>query len=167
MTQRLILFRHAWRLSMSDSLRPEANEQISRRAEYFKALLENSSVHFMSSPKSRCKESIQPICRALGSDFELNSDLEERRPSEDFRSFVSRVHLSLAHCIESVKADFLFLCSHSDWLYEAILYLSDLRISLSEACWCILKKEKNEWILEDLVGTESEFLQVFNSQPKD
>lgn len=162
MTQKLILLRHASRNHSQNELNSVGLEQAESRAKYFSQNLSSQGLKILSSSKKRCVQTAQAIASNLGLGFEKSEDIEERRANEDSKCFEKRVTDSLK---KSLRKDFetLIICSHSDWLFIAMRDWAELRISLDEACWAEFQKQANEeWILRDLIATESDFKKIYS-----
>jgi broad specificity phosphatase PhoE len=156
MNQSLILLRHSQRQGASDQLTQHGLEQSKNRGNFFFQLY-GSEVTLLSSPKSRCLQSLERICTLSQKAPRVIEELSERFPVEDAQDFKKRVDQSLYRILSHQSEFPIILCSHSDWLSVAATHLLDLDISFLEGSWVRLSKEAAGWTLKELIFSDVEF----------
>ncbi|PWU16102.1 MAG: hypothetical protein C5B49_10940 [Bdellovibrio sp.] len=75
-----------------------------------------------TSPKRRTQETFQPLAQALGLRLETRSELDERGDSTILH-FQRRILAALEELAETNAT--VFVCSHLDWLEEAMTLIPD------------------------------------------
>jgi phosphohistidine phosphatase SixA len=78
-----------------------------------------------SSPKRRARETLGPLSEKLHKPLKVDSGLDERQNAETSVQFRTRVRNYLEQLRKQCSsADVAYLCTHADWLEEAIIILS-------------------------------------------
>lgn len=106
-----------------------------------------------SSPKKRAQETLTPLAKHLNQALKIDSALDERQNAETSVQFRTRVRNLLEQLEKQCSfADVVYLCTHADWLEEAMITLpTDLPESISEsafACGEIRTFKLNDGIWE-------------------
>ncbi|NDG83749.1 MAG: histidine phosphatase family protein [Proteobacteria bacterium] len=158
MSKTLILIRHAHRdtedPARDNGLSDKGREQVKRLVEYVHRYLEKEhageKAHFLSSPKKRCRETLEPIAAAEKREIKVDPRLSEYSPIESHRDFEERM--------ESFIDDWKYeghtltvACSHGDWIPVCIQKLSGARIGLKKAGIVMLRVEAGEVFLTQLI----------------
>lgn len=150
----LILLRHSQRdpqdHSSDGGLSIEGWNQSRRTQKKLLEKLHSPPVRLISSPKRRCQESLQAFSEELGISIEIDQDLDEQGASEDSTSFRSRVQ-SFIEKFKGLKEDPVLICSHGDWIPEAIYECTHLITEIKQGGWAELSHENGKWILQDLI----------------
>lgn len=119
---KLILLRHGDRSpGFSDVPLSEKGHQQARELAQKKELL--SATKVISSPKRRALQTIEPLVKTLGTSAEITGDLDQMKPIESPTDFVRRIESFLSQLPRASKDSYL-LCSHSDWLQQAVLSMA-------------------------------------------
>ncbi|MCB0362413.1 MAG: hypothetical protein KDD35_06815, partial [Bdellovibrionales bacterium] len=91
--------------------------------------------HFVSSPKKRCVETLGPLQRAISSgELFISPQLDEQQENENNEGFRVRVENFMNSLMEG-PWNWIFLCSHGDWLPFALEYLQNENILMRKAAW--------------------------------
>ena len=93
--------------------------------------------HLLCSPKLRCQQSLAPLARVLDCQIEVQNILDERDLNESYPEFSMRVRDFLDSLTEKAahfKGCF-YLCSHLDWIEEALIRIPCDRDLLALAQW--------------------------------
>jgi phosphohistidine phosphatase SixA len=80
------------------------------------------------SPKRRTRETVAPLSEKLGCPVTVDDALDERHDGESESAFLGRIRNWVTGLTSNyAPTDVLFVCSHLDWLHEALhLIPSDL-----------------------------------------
>jgi broad specificity phosphatase PhoE len=77
--------------------------------------------HLLSSPKTRCQQTLVPLANALDLSVTICGDLDERHANETSHDFNQRIHQFVSQLEKRFPpTSQLALCSHYDWLAEFI-----------------------------------------------
>jgi broad specificity phosphatase PhoE len=77
-----------------------------------------------TSPKKRAQETLGPAAQLLGLPLNIETQLDERHLHEDGRVFQKRVENYLKSLMTPYQnGAVVLLCTHSDWLEEAVSFL--------------------------------------------
>ncbi len=132
---RLVLVRHAHR---DTSRGRERDNGLSakglRQAEAFAAwaveALPLDKTTFVSSPKTRCVETLEPLARPI----RRWPSLSEQRAKESDAAFRKRVAIALQGALRK-RAKAVVLCSHGDWLPVAAEVLTGRPLDWRKGAW--------------------------------
>ena len=168
---RFIFIRHAyrdtWDREEDNGLTPKGREQVEGLKNYLDTrclsdpyFLESSFL-WRSSPKVRCQETLIPMAqhhafiRDKGTYFVTQKDfkdyrdlieirLDERQESESGKQFRKRIVSLLNDCHDSfeTKAKIVFMCTHGDWLEEALSLLDLDTFSIKKGSWIEVEIKK-------------------------
>ncbi len=89
---------------------------------------------FISSPKRRCVETLEPLAQELKQSLEIDPSLDEQRKHESDAAFRARVKHSL-NALKDSSAPIVVVCSHSDWLTSALEELTGEPVELKKGAW--------------------------------
>lgn len=116
------LFRHGDRTSRTPDGEPELSPTGLRQADHLRDWVERGTLprpsQLWASPRRRAQQTFLPLAQKFGLPLESIADLDERTPRESAPRFRERVNLLLDRARE--RDGVLFICSHFDWLEEAI-----------------------------------------------
>jgi broad specificity phosphatase PhoE len=144
---RLFLVRHAHRdttnRSEDNGLSEKGREQAKGLVAVFKNKVnKDSEILLLSSPKTRCIETLTPFSKSMGLKITIDPNLDEAKPLESpakfekrlksFLSFTEKLGEELGEKTKS-KDLCIFACSHGDWLPLALHHLIGVSIDLKKA----------------------------------
>lgn len=144
--KRLYLVRHAHRdvadRSLDNGLTEKGRQQAKAIADWLqKELRESSSSGLaaaaVSSPKQRCRETLEPFLRQTGMVFSVDPALSEQGERESAPEFAARVRDWLQKWIAGPVAVSV-ACSHGDWIPLAIGLLCGERLDLKKGGVAVL-----------------------------
>lgn len=121
-TMSVYLFRHGDRTSRTPDAEPELSGTGLLQADHLRAWVARGTLpaptRLWVSPRHRAQQTFTPLAESLGISLEVLPELDERTPRESAVRFRERVN----HLLDRARAvnGMLFLCSHFDWLEEAI-----------------------------------------------
>ena len=139
-TNRLILLRHAHRHMGFDygddnGISELGEKQANVLAKYFfKKFGETPSVKLLSSPATRCVETLAPIANELDLTVEIEQDLFEQRSRETEHEFTLRLE-QFINSWHYGKAQLTIAVTHGDWLPVCIYNLFSINFNYGNACW--------------------------------
>ncbi|CAN5682217.1 hypothetical protein BH10BDE1_BH10BDE1_00230 [soil metagenome] len=130
----IVLMRHAARDFSDDGLSAEGDRQSKQLPEILVARGLTGKILIESSPKRRTRATLRALAEVTGQKILVNTDLDERDPSETHLAFEQRVKdfcdkivlwaQNLLVAAAPVKVETTRLaCSHIDWLEAALQYL--------------------------------------------
>ncbi len=147
--KRLYLIRHAHRDTLNriddNGLSEKGKIQADILRKYFKKICEdvNGSLRFISSPKLRCLETLSPLASEFNFVIEIDERLDEGSFEEDSIAFVKRIAQFMNEISQNPNHNSLvFLCSHGDWIPEAMRAISGAEIDLEKAGFIELEYKK-------------------------
>ncbi len=121
---KIYLFRHAEKINAfhrNPELSPQGEKQALLLAEKVQQALLPRPTELWVSPKKRAQQSMGPLSQALDLPLQIKTALDERDVSENQSQFHQRVE-KICHSLTSAKG-VIYLCSHFDWLEEALAVL--------------------------------------------
>lgn len=140
--KRIIIIRHAHRsksrgAQIDNGLSTKGKQQSETLGAFWRwrAL---DQARFFSSPKKRCRETLQPLMTAQSSDLNVWDKLDEQQPKESSKDFRKRVETAL-RAAKKLPAETVVLCSHGDWVDEASELLCGERFGLKKGGWLEFK----------------------------
>lgn len=124
--KRLFLVRHGARdtfdRSQDNGLNAKGKKQADALVTTLGARLSSGEkVAVVSSPKTRCQETVTPVATQLGLSVRVEKRLDERASDEDARHFAARIKGFFEEWKTAKSYDALVACSHGDlipWLME-------------------------------------------------
>lgn len=126
MRMSIYLFRHGDRTSRSPDSEPELSATGLRQADFLADWVERGTLPTPSSlwvsPRHRAQQTFTPLSRRLAVPIETLQDLDEQTGREGAQRFRERVNAVLERA--EAQSGILFLCSHFDWLEEAVSLIS-------------------------------------------
>ncbi len=132
----LLLVRHAHRdtsnRGLDNGLSLKGQKQANALARYFDKLgSRKRETLLLSSPKLRCRETIQGLEKAANTSVETLDLLDEQGPRETTGEFQRRVR-SLCRWWARENIDLTVCCTHGDWIPAAMRILFGLEIELKK-----------------------------------
>lgn len=94
--------------------------------------------HVIASPKQRARQTLEPLAEKSGIALKIDPRLDERHQNEPAQTFTHRMREILAEveAIEGQPEPVIYLCSHLDWLEQAVTEIStDLTELEAAASW--------------------------------
>lgn len=132
-SKRLLIIRHAHRdkpfgSSFDNGLSLKGIKQAEELRDRFEEKLTDRNPDFISSPKKRCIETVQPLCDALGKKLEVSALLDE---GENLEARVRQF------CDVWKKRGPLHtvVCSHGDWIPVCVDFLTGRQLDIEKAGW--------------------------------
>ncbi len=119
-----ILFRHATKERSFDA-NPGLSVQGQAEAEEILRLVNTGVLprptQIFCSPKKRTSETMLPLARALQISIQVTEELDERKNHERVADFLERIEAFLLPLQDAYQVnDVIYICSHMDWLEEAM-----------------------------------------------
>ncbi len=115
-----VLVRHAHR--DTDSGREKDNGLSAKgrdqAKEFRDAMLEmalDQPAVFLSSPKKRCVETLEPLAKKMGSPVEIDKLLDEQSHGESYSGLERRIDLFIAW-VQRASVPLIIASSHGDWI---------------------------------------------------
>lgn len=118
---RLILFRHTERENLGTSNPPLSRRGIQQAENIARRVLSKnlpSPSKLYASPRLRAQMTLTPLNEQMKIGIQILPELDERLNSESAVQFTTRVKLFLSKC--EVQEGTLYLCTHLDWIEEAL-----------------------------------------------
>ena len=145
MKKTIVLIRHAHRdnaLRVRDNgLSDKGLEQARWLKKYFcKRFEKPSAVWLVSSPKKRCIETLEPIAAEGGWKIDAHPDLHGQALGESQPKFEARPPRFLNEWKASPQ-ELTVVCSHGDWLPDAVQYLLGASVDFKKGAWLELDWE--------------------------
>jgi phosphohistidine phosphatase SixA len=146
----LFLFRHGDKAKTWDA-DPPLSEKGLLQAEALASLVERGDLptphQVIASPRKRAQQTLLPTSQVAQLTLTIADDLYERQPHENSELFNRRIKKFLTQLPQRLNANSnLYLCSHMDWLEEALLLLdSDTDFNLRPIFWAPCQYVEFEW----------------------
>jgi len=156
MGKTLVLIRHAHRdtqvRSADNGLSPKGLRQTEALTGFFKRRHEAmnwdlESGLFVSSPKKRCLETLQPLAGTLNQKVTLNSDLIEQESGESFVQLQSRIE-NFLEWFKDRGPSWCLACSHGDWIPLALHATLKMDLEIKKASWLELEFSRGQFELK-------------------
>jgi broad specificity phosphatase PhoE len=144
MNPTLILIRHAHR----DTTDRAADNGLSRKgAQQARAILKRYVKMFgaipkpliLSSPKLRCRETVEEIASFTESRVKERKDLLEQGASESEEMFQARVAGFVQAWVEEPASRLTIVCSHGDWLPLALEMATGAQAEFKKGAWACIE----------------------------
>lgn len=146
----IVFIRHAHRdtatRSEDNGIDEKGRSQVEELLKAFQLRKLPASQEFWSSPKKRCLETLEPLAQLNGAKIKIMNELDEQTNQESGKDFRERVS-NFVHSLKE-KSGVIYLCSHGDWLPEAIQDLSGLWVDMKKGQSVICEKTKTGWRLQ-------------------
>lgn len=156
--KRLILARHAHR----DTSDREADNGLSSKGwEQARSLtrrvllaLNSQPARILSSPKTRCRETLELLAQARGADVGTEPLLDEQHPDESFADFHKRIEKFQQNWLSSSESIWV-VCTHGDWIPAALSQWIGEEIDLKKGAFAEISAEKGSKQIIQLVQDPS------------
>jgi 8-oxo-(d)GTP phosphatase len=157
--ERLIIIRHAHRnkplgRKADNGLSKKGRKQAKAIAHFFTSRFKDTKPLILSSPKVRCVETVAPLAKAIDAEIIAESSLLEQgddSKEESLPQFKDRVEKFVKRQLAS-KSKIVILCSHGDWIPEALHLLTDNDLALDKGGWAEFEVERQHarliWLLQ-------------------
>ena len=124
---RLVLFRHGHKQFSMDN-DPSLSDRGYIQATHLLDLVEKQQLprptHCWYSEKKRTLETLSALDQLPNLQWHKKSHLNERSPKEDHSQFHSRISSAIKDIVKEVTSkDVIFVCTHYDWIEDAIALL--------------------------------------------
>lgn len=125
----LVILRHAHRdnsvATADNGLSERGRAQAQALKHYFQTRLQEAAfsgdLEFLSSPKLRCQQTIEPLAQVAEQRVSIDQGLNEQtRSREDEEGFEARIAQWLSDWTASDKSGATIICSHGDWIPLAL-----------------------------------------------
>ncbi len=142
MSRKLIILRHAHRdtsdRNLDNGLSSKGLKQVDLLKKYFQVRInedaELKKCVFLSSPKKRCLDTLEPLSKLVNSSATVNEDLNEQSEKEKFASVEQRVHRFI-HWWSNKGPEILMISSHGDILPLLALHMLGTSFDIKKGSW--------------------------------
>ena len=147
----LILLRHAHRdtglgRDRDNGLSEKGNEQARAFRDYFLKSYD-AKPFLLSSPKKRCRQSLEPLADKIASPPEVDKLLDEQSDTESFDALERRVEI-FQTWMEETQHPLVIACSHGDWIPIFADKAISQPLSLKKGAWFTFEiNSKKKWKL--------------------
>lgn len=154
----LILVRHAHRdttrgRELDNGLSKKGQRQAKAIERRYRSVYDNQPVYILSSPKRRCRETVEPLARRQRVRVRFSSLLDEQGAMESEKTFLRRLKKFLRWW-RTTRHSRVMVCTHGDWIPAFFSENLALPLSLSKGGWAELEAEgrghRVTWILQKL-----------------
>ena len=144
----IVVLRHAHRNSTfqqeDNDLSERGQEQVSDLVEDYLEGLMPSGNQFLSSPKKRCIQTLQPLAEVAKKDLEVFRPLDEQTSAEGKSDFLQRIE-SLANNLKQ-RPGVTYICTHGDVIPELLNHLCGFHIDISKGDYLIIENDGESWV---------------------
>ncbi|HTL10895.1 MAG TPA: phosphoglycerate mutase family protein [Bdellovibrionota bacterium] len=135
----LVLVRHAHRdtedVNADNGLSSKGRDQSQKLLEIFRTRFQNArNVALLSSPKRRCKETLEPMAKGSASKVHVDPRLDEGASKETGQMFEARIQAFIDWWM-SEGPEVVIACSHGDWIPVALQILTGARADVKKGAW--------------------------------
>lgn len=158
MSNRLVfLIRHAHRNTqnrrLDNGLSAKGWEQEALiQRQLMEKLKTQDSIHFFTSPKQRCVETLQGLALVSNQNLKIDPQFDEQGPNETDLQFSERVKRA-TDFIKSLSPSTVLVCSHGDVIPLLIEFFTGLSCDLTKGGWIELEETADEWTVKDASQT--------------
>lgn len=100
---------------------------------------------FLSSPKKRCVETLEPFAKKLTATVEIDKLLDEQSHGESYGALERRIELFIAW-VQKSETPLIVACSHGDWIPLFVEKAARLARDFRKGEWAIFEvAEKGPW----------------------
>lgn len=142
----IVFVRHAHRdtseRSSDNGLSEKGHKQVTELVKTYENGDLPEGATFWTSPKLRCKETLGPIAKAAGQQTRIEAMLDEQHGDETHEKFRKRIRDLIAKAEKAPSP--VYLCSHGDFIPEAISVMAGVHKDLSKGEAVILEKT-DDW----------------------
>ncbi|MEO5970725.1 MAG: phosphoglycerate mutase family protein [Bdellovibrionia bacterium] len=137
----LVLVRHGHRDTTSkkadNGLTDTGQKQARRIKEEFADKFEDEKPLFLSSPKHRCIETLEPLADEFDKKVKIDALLDEESQDERASKFIDRIK-DFLDWWKNKAPKVTIACSHGDWLPEAVNLLTGKEADFAKGGWTLL-----------------------------
>jgi broad specificity phosphatase PhoE len=138
----LVLIRHSHRNTrdqeLDNGLTAKGRRQAEITAKTLTRIFAGTEPKFISSPKIRCLETLEPVAKRFSSQVRPDPLLLEQQENESFSLFKKRIRRFLDRWIQGPEQVTL-VCSHGDWLPIAVKMLVDAPAEFKKGGWAEIR----------------------------
>jgi broad specificity phosphatase PhoE len=149
----LIIVRHAHREVINpledNGLSEKGHKQARKILKHFKSSCGKVPITLMSSPRTRCQETIEPIAEFLKQKITISNDLDEGAQTK-FGRLEKRIEDFKKWCIERAP-EMTLICSHGDWIPAFFEHTIGQALELKKAGWATLHVNGNRFSLAEAI----------------
>lgn len=164
MNKTLVLVRHGHRdntkRELDNGLTDKGKEQARNIKRYFSSRFSEEDLKtglwFVSSPKVRCVETLQPLAKAFDRPVDIHPGLDEQNAREAGAAMEARVQTFLAEWKKS-GVGVTVLSSHGDWIPVAASRLLGLSFEPKKGSWLEIALEGGSPALRSYIPTFKHF----------
>lgn len=118
------------------------------KEQFIQGALPHGEVYY-SSPKKRCRETIEPLAKLAGKNMIVAQKLNEREDAESEKQFLKRIHFFIEELLSNAdNYKCIYLCSHGDVLPMMIDALTGQWREVKKGRAVIANRKAQTWILE-------------------
>lgn len=147
----LVLVRHAHRdvthrhadNGLTDKGRTQAVAFKDHFVDTWEASDKKTAWKIFTSPKVRCRETVEPLAEHLKIEAEVFQLLNEFSATETEKDFIRRIH-DFYEWWKNQAPPHIVACSHGDWIPEFLSLVIDKNISLKKGAWLTLEYKDGE-----------------------
>jgi broad specificity phosphatase PhoE len=144
----LVFVRHAHRdtteREVDNGISPKGNKQVEElKLKYEKKIIPEATL-FLTSPKKRCIETLQPLTMVSKVKLQIEDSLDEQSTGESSSEFFKRVSLFLEKLMVTItekQMKCVYLCSHGDVIPEMIEILTGKSVDVDKGKAVVLDSE--------------------------
>lgn len=98
------------------------------------------------SPKLRAHETFIPTAEVTQVPLGILAEVDERSASETATKMLQRVHNFLDELpLQRRESSVVYICSHMDWLEQALDYLGDSSFTFQSCEWILFEYQQDHW----------------------
>jgi broad specificity phosphatase PhoE len=151
---KLVFVRHAHRdtsiREADNGLSEKGWEQARAVAKLFEERFGDEKPVLLSSPKTRCRETLEPLSERVGVRIQIDPLLVEQEAGESSKDLSRRIDAFLERWKKN-PPEILVACSHGDWLPLAIEELVDETVDLKKGAWAEISLKSEKPKLKELI----------------
>ncbi len=137
----LVLVRHAHRdtshKEADNGLSASGHKQAIRLKKELAPKFQGEKPVFLSSPKLRCIETLEPLAEEFDKKVNIDPLLNEEGSTESTYEFVDRIK-NFIDWWKDKAPQVTIACSHGDWLPEAVRLLTGKETEFAKSGWTLL-----------------------------
>ncbi|MBK9295178.1 MAG: histidine phosphatase family protein [Oligoflexia bacterium] len=149
MTQTFVFIRHAHRdtseRELDNGIDEKGRVQVEELIKKYKLNELPKADEFWSSPKLRCQETLEPLAKIEKAKLKIVEELDEQTNKESSKEFRKRIFNFLQKLKKAEKV--IYLCSHGDWLPEALQELTGMWVDVKKAQAIVCIYDEKGWHL--------------------
>lgn len=141
----IIIIRHAHRVKIDggradNGLSRKGKRQARAATRFFFKRLKDPKPLFVSSPKKRCVETLEPIANKLSLEIRIDDLLNEQQTKETLQSVAKRAQAFHRWWLKKAPR-LTVISSHGDWIPLYLEHVTGAKIELRKGGWAELEAE--------------------------